>query len=172
MRHVLQVGGRQERGAVAVEFALLVPLLVLLVFGIIGFGFIFSQNLALNNATRDAARFAVVKQIDGPTAERSCYDALVRTRANSRALGIQAVNVGVTLTVGGVTKCSIAAGTALPSTEPSTGPLASIPCKDSVSGVNDRLSVASVYQSRVPVPIVGRTTFNLAGTSSFRCEFR
>ena len=69
-----------ESGAVAVEFGLLVPVLVALVFGIINFGIVFGQNLALNNASRDAARFAVVRQIDGSTADRSCYDTLDRAR--------------------------------------------------------------------------------------------
>ncbi len=60
MRHVLQVGGRQERGAVAVEFALIVPLLLILVFGIVNFAVVLSQQLALNNGVRQGTRLAVV----------------------------------------------------------------------------------------------------------------
>jgi Flp pilus assembly pilin Flp len=51
--------GRQE-GAAAVEFALLLPLLVLLLFGIIEFGFAFSTRIQATNAAREAARLAVV----------------------------------------------------------------------------------------------------------------
>lgn len=50
----------EDRGASAVEFALVVPILVVLVFGIINFGALFSQKLALNNAVREGARAAVV----------------------------------------------------------------------------------------------------------------
>jgi Flp pilus assembly pilin Flp len=51
---------RGEDGAAAVEFALLLPLLVLLLFGIIEFGFAFSTRIQATNAAREAARQAVV----------------------------------------------------------------------------------------------------------------
>jgi Flp pilus assembly pilin Flp len=51
---------RQEEGAAAVEFALLLPLLVLLLFGLIQFGFAFSTRIQATNAAREAARRAVV----------------------------------------------------------------------------------------------------------------
>src|SRR5690348_8433339 len=47
-----------ERGAVAVEFALVLPLLGMLMFGIVSFGLAFSDNVALANAVREGARFA------------------------------------------------------------------------------------------------------------------
>ena len=50
-----------DDGAAAVEFALVVPLLLALAFGIIDFGILFGQNLSLNNAARDAGRFSVVR---------------------------------------------------------------------------------------------------------------
>jgi Flp pilus assembly protein TadG len=49
-----------DRGAAAVEFAIIVPLLITLVFGIINFGAWFGQQLALNQAVREGARAAVV----------------------------------------------------------------------------------------------------------------
>jgi Flp pilus assembly pilin Flp len=51
---------RDQDGAAAVEFALLLPLLVLLLFGIIEFGFAFSTRIQATNAAREAARLAVV----------------------------------------------------------------------------------------------------------------
>jgi Flp pilus assembly pilin Flp len=51
---------RDQDGAAAVEFALLLPLLVLLLFGFIQFGLAFNTRIQATNAAREAARQAVV----------------------------------------------------------------------------------------------------------------
>lgn len=51
---------RNERGASIVEFAVVVPLFVLLVFGIIEAGWFFAQQVEVRNAVREGARIAVV----------------------------------------------------------------------------------------------------------------
>lgn len=57
-RHVVRRPG--QRGAVAVEFALVVPLLLLLVFGMIQYGFYFWSLQGGSSAAREAARRAAV----------------------------------------------------------------------------------------------------------------
>lgn len=57
---------RGERGAVAVEFALIVPLLMLLVFGIMEFGYMLNRDTVVSNASRDGARVA---SLDGEYAD-------------------------------------------------------------------------------------------------------
>jgi Flp pilus assembly protein TadG len=47
---------RRPRGGVAVEFAMVVPILVIFLFGVIEFGLIFKDLLVLNQAAREAAR--------------------------------------------------------------------------------------------------------------------
>jgi Flp pilus assembly pilin Flp len=54
------MGRRDQEGAAAVEFALLLPLLVLLLFGMIEFGLAFNTRIQATNAAREAARQAVV----------------------------------------------------------------------------------------------------------------
>lgn len=49
---------RAERGAAAVEFALVVPLLLAAVFSIIDLGFAINRYTVLNNATREGVRAA------------------------------------------------------------------------------------------------------------------
>ena len=49
---------RDQRGVVAVEFALVMPLLLLLVFGTIEFGFMLNRDMIVGNASRDGARLA------------------------------------------------------------------------------------------------------------------
>lgn len=52
--------GKNERGAVAVEFALVFPLLILVLFGIIEYGSVFNAQLMVTGAAREAARSMTV----------------------------------------------------------------------------------------------------------------
>jgi hypothetical protein len=52
--------GRSDSGATAVEFALVAPILLLLVFGIIEYGLWFSDSLSTRQGVREAARQGVV----------------------------------------------------------------------------------------------------------------
>lgn len=51
---------KTERGQAMVEMALVVPILILIVFGITEFGRIFNAELIVTNASREGARFAAV----------------------------------------------------------------------------------------------------------------
>jgi Flp pilus assembly protein TadG len=51
---------KNERGAAAVEFALVLPLLLLLVFGGIEFGLVMFNKQIITNASREAARAGIV----------------------------------------------------------------------------------------------------------------
>ena len=51
---------RDQRGAVAVEFGLITPILLLLVFGIMEFGYMLNRDTLVNNASRDGARVAAL----------------------------------------------------------------------------------------------------------------
>ncbi|MGH9084604.1 MAG: TadE/TadG family type IV pilus assembly protein [Acidimicrobiales bacterium] len=51
---------RGSRGAALVEFAIISPLLFLLIFGIIEFGWIFYQKLDVRHGARETARLAAV----------------------------------------------------------------------------------------------------------------
>lgn len=53
-------GSAKDRGAVAVEFALILPVLLLIVVGTIEFGRVFSQVQVYNGAAREGARCAAV----------------------------------------------------------------------------------------------------------------
>lgn len=53
-----------ERGASAVEFALVLPMLLLLVFGIVEFGRAFNIHIQLTGAAREGARVAALESGD------------------------------------------------------------------------------------------------------------
>jgi Flp pilus assembly protein TadG len=79
---------RHADGASAVEFALVLPLLLLLVFGIIQYGFYFWSLQGGSAAVRDAARFASVGK---PT---SCADFRLQVQGNLSSVGAR--NVAIT----------------------------------------------------------------------------
>lgn len=61
MRHIRRSGRRwRDRGAAAVEMAIILPLLLLFVGGIVDFGRFFFYEVTLTNAVREGARVAVV----------------------------------------------------------------------------------------------------------------
>lgn len=53
-----------ERGAAAVELAIVLPLLLLVIGGIVDFGRFFLTEIQLTNAAREGARAAVVSETD------------------------------------------------------------------------------------------------------------
>lgn len=54
-----------QKGATIVEFAIILPLLVLMLFGILEFGLILYDNAILTNATREGTRATVLFQWPG-----------------------------------------------------------------------------------------------------------
>ncbi|GAA5102533.1 TadE/TadG family type IV pilus assembly protein [Haloechinothrix salitolerans] len=55
---------RDDRGAAAVEFAIVLPVLLLLVFGIIDFGRALNAQVTLTQAAREGARLEALDQDD------------------------------------------------------------------------------------------------------------
>lgn len=55
---------RSEAGAELIEFSLTLPLLLLIVLGIIEFGFVFRESEIVTNAAREGARIAVLPNYD------------------------------------------------------------------------------------------------------------
>ena len=51
---------RSERGAELVEFALILPLLLFIILGLVDFGFMFQRFEVVTNAAREGARIAVL----------------------------------------------------------------------------------------------------------------
>jgi Flp pilus assembly protein TadG len=62
-----QQRGRGDKAAALVEFALVMPLLFLLLFGVIEFSWAFFQNLDVRHGAREAARLAAVNYPDTST---------------------------------------------------------------------------------------------------------
>ncbi len=78
---------RQERGASAVEMALIAPLLFMLVFGIIGFGLAFLQVQSIRTAVREGGRAAAVGA-SVPTTQHKTIDASSGAIPNSPTMDV------------------------------------------------------------------------------------
>ncbi len=60
---------RRARATAIVEFAVVTPLLLTIVFGIIEYGYVFMVRQSLTNAAWDACRVAVLQSTDAPYTE-------------------------------------------------------------------------------------------------------
>lgn len=65
---------RSERGAELIEFALVFPLLLLVILGIVDFGFLFQRMEVVTNAAREGARVAVLPGYANADAEARVTD--------------------------------------------------------------------------------------------------
>ena len=69
---------KHQKGIAVVEFALVLPILIMLLFGIIEFSLILYDKAVLTNASREGARYGIVSQsprvtIDEITAKVNAY---------------------------------------------------------------------------------------------------
>jgi len=71
MRHQTRLRFRNDDGQAFVEFVIVLPILVLLIFGITQFGLAFRNYIAITDAARVGARAAAVKRTSSPCAAAS-----------------------------------------------------------------------------------------------------
>ncbi len=77
----MRVSARREAGAAAVEFALLLPLFAMLVFGMISAGFTFHSWLNVTHGAQESARFAATLSIQAGGGSTDAWIATVAERA-------------------------------------------------------------------------------------------
>jgi Flp pilus assembly protein TadG len=74
---------RNHRGASAVEFALVLPILMVLLFGIIEFGLLMYNKAVITNASREGARAGIVFS---PRPDVSAIEQVVRNYADAHVV--------------------------------------------------------------------------------------
>jgi Flp pilus assembly protein TadG len=160
-------GGRPEGGAAAVEFALVMPVLVLLISSIVGFGVVLAQQVALGNAARQVARMAVVSGsycgTGGGTGNLGTK-LTQEAKANATTLFVTQSNVQVEI------KRTTSTPTEVYATDwtgTCTGDAVQA-CTGAASG--DNVYVRMRYNSILSLPFF-QPTFKLSAIGAFRCEF-
>lgn len=153
----------KESGASAVEFALVMPVLILIISGIIAFGFLFAQQIALGNAARQVARSAVVNNAycgTGGGVGSTGTMLIGQAKTNATTISVNTNNVGVAIKRDTATPADWTTGNCLGDTVKA--------CAGSAPG--DNVYVRLTYQSTLPMPFFS-TSFNLNAIGAFRCEF-
>ncbi len=131
-----------------VEFALVIPVFLLVLSGILDFGFMLYSRMTVINAAREGARAAVIA-----TAESQ-----IPTAATSSAKAA-AANAGVTL--------SSVTTTCIPNNPTTASPCSwSLHSTSNLNGVQsgDFISVTVVYPYKTFFPLLFGTSFNLSST--------
>jgi Flp pilus assembly protein TadG len=134
--------GRDERGAAVVEFALILPILVLFVFGVIEFGRAYSARIQLTAAVREGARAGALG-----------LDAVAATKAGAPGLTASQINVTYTPTPGSF------CGGAGPTTTQFNSSSTTLPTA----------TVTATYPFQYDIPFFGDGTWNLSATGVMRC---
>jgi len=104
----IRVQAHSENGQAIVEFALVLPILMAILLGIIQFGIVFNNYITLTDATRAGARKAAVSRFlndNGASAKQAVQDS-----ATGLNLSVLTPTISVTSspdwnTPGGVTSC-------------------------------------------------------------------
>lgn len=131
---------RDERGAATVEFALILPLLVVLVFGIIQFSLAYNRQQGLHAAAREGARIASLPQTTRDE---------IRGRVNDALEGVPFESPPtINITPNTTKPCG---------DQPSSQPVRTVVVE--VEGV-----------TQLDVPLWGNQSITLTGRGEFRCE--
>ena len=93
-------GRHSERGAELIEFALILPLLIFVILGLVDFGFMFQRFEVVTNAAREGARIAVLPGY-------ATADVTARVTSYLTSGGVAATTSNTTVSV---TNVAIAAG--------------------------------------------------------------
>lgn len=88
--------GRRDRGQAAVEFAIALPLVVVLVFGIVQIAVVVRDQIAIELAARDGARAASVSATPAAAATRAA-EAATTLRPISTSTSVSGSTVAVTV---------------------------------------------------------------------------
>ena len=89
-----------ERGAELIEFAIVLPLLMFLVAGIVDFGMMFRTFEAVTNAAREGARVAVLPGYELNVDVESRVNAYLNASGLNNATSVTSPNVAVVTTAG------------------------------------------------------------------------
>lgn len=164
---------REERGASAVEFAIVASLLFMILFGTITFGIIFNRYQGLQSSAREGARL-------GSLQATTRTDIINRVRESVSIIKTSAISTG-TCTPGSLSAengCLLIYAkqkptAACPSSscvEVTSGSPSQTPCGAGYSGTDKSVVVEVFYRTRIDIPLWSSPQITLRGGAEFKCE--
>jgi Flp pilus assembly protein TadG len=126
---------------VAVEFVLLLPVLLVILFGIISFGIAFWKMEIYVSAAREGARYAAVRC--APDSSTGCSNALIATK-------VQTAAVGYPITPG--------------------SPSANIVCDAATAASGQSVTVSWLQHITIQIPFLPDLSRDVTVKGVFRCE--
>ncbi len=146
-----------------VEFALVLPLLSMLLFGIVQFGLAYDMKQSINSAAREGARMAAIPD------EANVNYSTIHSRVDASFAGMQTGgvdSVSVVVVRANAPHTVLKTCTATGCT-PLTTPASVSPC----SGVpGETVVVTAVEKYDITIPFFGVRPVDLTGRGEFRCE--
>ena len=164
---------KQERGASAVEFAIVGSLLLLILFGTIQFGITFNRYQGLQSAAREGARL-------GSLQATTRSDIINRVRESVSIIQSSAISTGacspssLSLENGCVRIYAKSIPTAsCPSSscvEVASGSTSQTPCGATYTGTDKSVVVQVHYRLKLDIPLWSSPQMTIAGGAEFKCE--
>lgn len=100
MKRAKSLFQKREKGVAAVEFALILPVFLTILFAIMDFGWLFFQQQVLTSASREGARAGALADTDANAQTQAASSA----RAFATANGLDSNNLTISTSVGGTPK--------------------------------------------------------------------
>lgn len=151
-------GSHAERGAAAVEFAIVLVVLLLIIFAIIDFGRLLFASQSVKAASREGARTAAVRTAWGPVTTAGTVSRVTRDAGSAGA-----ALAGGTLTYSGVSSVG-------PFNQDSavTTPLCN--AANAAAGQSVQVTVTSTFRWFTPVGIFSSNINSVTASTTMRCE--
>lgn len=162
---------RGQQGAAAVEFALVLPLLVMLVFGVIEFGIVLAQKSSLSSAVRSGARYGSVNLYEAASDPHTCGKVIEHAKGSASTISMKGNDIEVEVYRGA--NEGDAFGSSPICTSSGSGSSVTTPCTDKDATNYETLFVRASYPASVGIPLTGvDADFDLVSTGAYRCEYR
>ncbi len=132
----------RERGAAIVEFALVAPVLIMIMMGVVQLGLLLHQQQGIHAAAREGARQGSFPDTTESEIEAAVAAALANINlANTPVVTITPANAGA------------------------------IPCDETVNPRPENVTVKVTVAAVLDIPFVAGQTVTLTGEGTFRCEY-